>query len=77
MKLIEIVDEAVQSTAGDDDTVNHYWCCNPELSVCGIKLEGASWEDPLDEEPEPDDCVVCVDLYDPIEGCPVCRYEER
>lgn len=76
MKLADAVDTVTLSSGSDDGTVNHYWCCNPELSVCGIKLEGASWEDPLDEEPEPDDCVVCVDLYDPIEGCPVCRAEE-
>jgi hypothetical protein len=41
----------------DDDDLSHYYCCDPDVALCGADLSTV----PVDESVDTD-CVVCVDL---------------
>lgn len=62
-----ILDET-RSTAGDDDDLDHLWCCDHDLALCGADISDAEDWTSLDEMPNV--CVVCLDLADTI--CPRC-----
>jgi hypothetical protein len=59
----------VTTDTGDSD-LDHVFCCEPTMALCGVNIAG----DPVNEgewtEDDPDLCVVCVDLSDlPCERC--------
>jgi hypothetical protein len=61
-------------TTGPED-VAHWYCCNPDVSLCGLDLGGCEDVDP---GPAPADCALCADVYASdqpcaAEGCPVGR----
>lgn len=39
---------------------NHLYCCNPDVSLCGLDLEGHDERDFADQEC----CPLCADLED-------------
>jgi hypothetical protein len=41
-----------------DDTLSHYYCCDPHRALCGTDLDGVG-DDGEDGDVE---CVVCVSL---------------
>ena len=50
---------------GDDDTLNHYVCCDDDTALCGSDLSGMPWTKfPVDQ----DTCLVCLKLT----RCPDC-----
>lgn len=54
-----------RASSGDgcsDDELDHWWCCNPDIALCGTDVSTAK-----EKEINPDSpltCVVCQDLYD-------------
>ena len=51
--------------ASTDDTVDHYYCCDEDESLCGLDLSDVPHIDHL-----PNLCVVCDDLVQAT--CPRC-----
>lgn len=64
--------ERTSSGDGDEDRINHWWCCDPFRALCGADLSGCTDENE-DEDPC---CVVCNDLEAQDLGCiaPDCPY---
>lgn len=64
-----IVDETRPwSASADDDDLDHLWCCDRDVALCGANITNAT--DWLGAGDMPDECVVCHDLEDQI--CPRC-----
>lgn len=49
-----------------DPKLTHLFCCDPDLSLCGLDLSLT----PYGMSPGEEQCVVCVDLEDAV--CPRC-----
>lgn len=50
----------------DEDFLNHYYCCDKNLSLCGSDL----YDVPVSKNPEPADvCVVCLDIWEMDNPC--------
>lgn len=45
--------------------LNHIFCCNPNITLCGVDSSEAEIVDYVEA-----DCVVCLDLED--QTCPTC-----
>lgn len=53
----------------DDDDLAHYYCCDPDIALCGADLSTTSEDESIET-----DCVVCVDLDATSAPCsPGCR----
>jgi hypothetical protein len=51
--------------AGGPTSLNHIFCCEPDIALCGADISGDEIVDYDDA-----DCVVCLDLED--KTCPRC-----
>ncbi|MEU6725591.1 hypothetical protein ABZ917_17940 [Nonomuraea wenchangensis] len=58
MKTLELAPAIRHPKAGDDE--NHEYCCNPDVSLCGLDISDLSDDDFDDEEC----CPACADLWD-------------
>ncbi len=47
------------------EAINHIYCCNPDLALCGVDVSAHPVVD-IDDA----DCIVCLDLED--QTCPTC-----
>jgi hypothetical protein len=52
--------------AADDDTLSHYFCCDPDRALCGTDLPVC---DEADDDDEAVDCVVCTSLAESDVPC--------
>ncbi len=48
------------ATGGDD--VTHYYCCDPNIAMCGLDLTNHAYVD--DDEEDGDDCRLCAYIDD-------------
>lgn len=54
-----------------DDHLDHIYCCDPDLALCGADIEGVT-EETWDTEPA-NPCIVCEDLVG--KPCRICGAE--
>ncbi len=60
----------------DEDDV-HLWCCDPDVALCGVSLEGDLVPEG-DRGSEDGECRLCAYVWDeslpcPVAGCPWSR----
>jgi hypothetical protein len=56
------------TTVGDDNPdITHYYCCDPNLAMCGLDIANHPWVD--DTNPDTD-CRLCVYIQDNNLPCP-------
>ncbi|MFG2141886.1 hypothetical protein [Streptomyces sp. NPDC048650] len=58
---------AAAPTAAVGNTIAHYYCCDPNQSLCGLELGDTSFAGDSEQ-----DCVVCADLNESDVDCPLC-----
>lgn len=65
-----MLEETPVEPASDDHKVLHYLCCRDDLaSICGSKVS-TDHTPFVVENDMPDECIVCVDLWDHTNMCP-------
>lgn len=65
--------ELVESDADDGDNLDHYFCCDPDISCCGLDISGV--EDAGDDDLE-DLCEECDMRFGTDCGDSRCPYRE-
>lgn len=60
MSRMSVVEPLVEPSTSDDDSLDHLYCCNPNLAHCGADISDATESDFALTDPSA--CVVCVDL---------------
>lgn len=71
MTTATLLPTPVETPTGDDDPV-HYFCCNPDVALCGVDLEDIDVDYSTED---PDECRLCVYSIDEalscsLSGCP-------
>lgn len=60
----------VLNTTDEDDDLEHVYCCNENLALCGTDLTTYPEAEGTYEAPTPDTCLVCDDLsHHPCKEC--------
>lgn len=72
MTITEAAPQCALSDEDADDEVTHLWCCDENISMCGLDISG----DPIDQDaPDEQNCTLCVMVNETWGTCPVpgCR----
>lgn len=56
MSTATLAELAASAPAAGDSDLNHYYCCDPNVALCGTDISA------MPETDEDIDCVVCADL---------------
>lgn len=68
-----LTDERVEPADTDTDSIEHWWCCDSNVSLCGQGIAGdEEIEGDFDADFTPDDCAMCVDIILTEERTGVC-----
>lgn len=68
MTLIDTAPRLASSGEDEDDEITHLWCCDENISMCGLDISG----DRIDQDaPDEQTCKLCVMVNETWGTCPV------
>ncbi|WUH94609.1 hypothetical protein OG900_33640 [Streptomyces sp. NBC_00433] len=69
MSGLSLLSAASEQATSSDDGLDHVYCCDPDIALCGTDISGADFA-AFDAA----SCVVCADLDDTDAPCARCGY---